>query len=240
MPLSCLSHFWNRIILVGFVFSSLFSLSLLFAQNQGTDVSTISANELVNFHRNPPIIQYLIRQCLYLTSQNLGYIYGSSDPKRGGFDCSGFVHYNLKQLGYINPPRDSTQIYLWLEQNRTLRKVNDEDPDDRQMRYLKPGDILFWEGTYNVKRNPPISHVMIYLGISNTSGRPLMAGASEGRTYRGKSKYGVSVFDFVLPNPKRKRVGWWFWGTVRTNKTRFVGYGTIPQIHQIPVPRAMN
>jgi hypothetical protein len=205
----------------------------LSGQAPPTTTSTISPHDLHNFHHNPPIIQRLIHQCLELTSLNLRYTYGSADPRRGGLDCSGFVHYNLLQLGYKNPPRDSTQIYLWLEANRTLRKVNDENPHDRQLRHLKPGDILFWEGTYNVKRTPPISHVMIYLGTHKITGRPLMAGASQGRTYRGQSRNGVSVFDFVLPNPKHKRISWWFWSTTRTNKTRFVAYGTIPGIHQL-------
>ncbi|MCS7063844.1 MAG: C40 family peptidase [Methylacidiphilales bacterium] len=206
------------------------------SQTNPFPTQTLKPDDILNFHNYPPYLQHLIRICLDLTSRRLSYKYGSADPNQGGFDCSGFVHYTLKQLGYKNPPRDSTQIYLWLQQNRTLKKVNDEDPHDRQLQFLRPGDILFWEGTYKVKRNPPISHVMIYLGIEKNSNRPIMAGASEGRTYHGRPKHGVGVFDFVLPNPKRKRIPWWFWGTIRTNKTRFVGYGSIPNIHLITIP----
>ena len=60
---------------------------------------------------------------------------------------------------------------------------------------LKPGDLLFWSGTYRVKRTPPITHVMLYLGKTKNN-ELLMFGASNGRTYRGKRMNGVSVFDF--------------------------------------------
>ena len=41
-----------------------------------------------------------------------------------------------------------------------------------------------------------------------------MFGASDGRTYQGEKMWGVSVFDFKLPDGK--------------NGSRFVGYGCIP------------
>lgn len=78
---------------------------------------------------------------------------------------------------------------------------------------LKPGDLLFWSGTYSTKNY--ISHVMMYLG-KNSSNQPLMFGASDGRTYLGKKMWGVSVFDFKLPFGK-------------TN-AKFVGYSCIPNL----------
>ncbi|MEI9999248.1 MAG: hypothetical protein WDO13_08775 [Verrucomicrobiota bacterium] len=38
-------------------------------------------------------------------------------------------------------------------------------PDTRYLAgHLKPGDLLFWENTYKPERQPPITHVMIFLG----------------------------------------------------------------------------
>ncbi len=80
---------------------------------------------------------------------------------------------------------------------------------------LKPGDLLFWSGTYIIHRDQPITHVMLYLG-KNKKGERLMFGASDGRTYQGKKMWGVSVFDFKLPDGKGPQ--------------RFVGYGCIPDL----------
>jgi hypothetical protein len=50
-----------------------------------------------------------------------------------------------------------------------------------------------------------------------------MVGASDGRTYQGESRYGVSVFDFKMPVPAKTNEG-------RLTPT-FVGYGHIPGLH---------
>ncbi len=55
--------------------------------------------------------------------------------------------------------------------------------------HLRPDDLLFWSGTYQVKRIPPITHVMLFLG-KNKQNRLLMFGSSNGRPYQGK-KCGV-------------------------------------------------
>ncbi len=44
-----------------------------------------------------------------------------------------------------------------------------------------------------------------------------MIGASDGRSYNGKKVYGVSVFDFKLPN--------------EFSKAKFLGYSCIPDIN---------
>jgi hypothetical protein len=73
---------------------------------------------------------------------------------------------------------------------------------------------MFWSGTYNVTRDPPVTHVMIYLGLNRRTGRRVMVGASEGRRFDEISRYGVSVFDFEMP-----RAG---------GDARFLGYAAIP------------
>ena len=87
---------------------------------------------------------------------------------------------------------------------------------------LAPGDLLFWTGTYNIERDPPITHAMIYLGREKSTNHRIMIGASDGRTYRGESRYGVSVFDFKISAPALTNEG-------RLSPT-FVGYGHIPSL----------
>jgi hypothetical protein len=65
-----------------------------------------------------------------------------------------------------------------------------------------------------VNRDVPISHVMLYLGTEKATGKPVMWGASDGRSYGGKQRFGVSVFDFKLPRSE--------------SKSRFVGFGQLP------------
>ena len=80
---------------------------------------------------------------------------------------------------------------------------------------------MFWSGTYQVNRDVPITHVMIYLGTEKKTKKPVMVGASDGRTYNGERRFGVSVFDFRLPN-----------GTPNKGDPdlipRFEGYASIP------------
>jgi len=87
---------------------------------------------------------------------------------------------------------------------------------------LKPGDLLFWTGTYSIQRDPPITHAMIYLGREKKTGMRVMVGASDGRTYQSQQRFGVSVFDFKMPRADN--------GEIENGKTRprFVGYAHIP------------
>jgi cell wall-associated NlpC family hydrolase len=157
---------------------------------------------------------------LELTRRNLEYNYGSADPANGGMDCSGFVFYVLTQNGVRDVPRDSSQQYVWLRKAGTFRAVNSRKDDTFEIEELVPGDMLFWTGTYSIERDPPITHAMIYLGRKKGTNQRIMVGASDGRTYEGESRYGVSVFDF-----KVSRVG-------KTDEGRlspmFIGYGHIP------------
>ena len=90
---------------------------------------------------------------------------------------------------------------------------------------LKPGDLLFWEGTYETgERLPAISHVMIYLGTLKEDGEGVVFGASSGRRYRGKTIHGVSVFDWDVPDGE--------------SKSRFVGFGPIPGLRRDEVKPA--
>lgn len=71
------------------------------------------------------------------------YVNGGASPS--GFDCSGFVYYVLKQVGY-SPYRTPTNQY---NQGTYVEKTN-----------LQPGDVVFFANTYT----SGISHVGIYAG----------------------------------------------------------------------------
>jgi cell wall-associated NlpC family hydrolase len=177
---------------------------------------TLAATDLVDFENQPVQVQRLIQSALDLTKRNLRYKFGSADPSTGGIDCSGVIQYLLKQAGIADAPRDSTGFYLWTEKAGTLQKVRPEKLDDPALADLRPGDLMFWEGTYDVKRDPPISHIMIYLGREKQTGLPVMVGSSDGRTYAGIRRNGVRVFDFKLPKA--------------SSKAKFVGFARVPSL----------
>jgi peptidoglycan DL-endopeptidase CwlO len=182
--------------------------------------ATISSDELSGYDSYSPAVRKLIDSALALTRQNLDYTYGSADPANGGMDCSGFVYYILRENGVHDVPRDSSEQYVWLRKTGKFNAVLSRNIDSFELDALKPGDLLFWCGTYNINRDPPITHTMIFLGREKGTKKRVMVGSSDGRSYEGKPRFGVSVFDFKLPNPSSdpdaKR------GPI------FVGYGSIP------------
>ncbi|GEM_PF-1285580 len=176
---------------------------------------TIDPSTLAEFDRQPERTKTLIRTALDLAGRGLTYKYGSADPKNGGMDCSGTMFYILKQVGVKNVPRQSDLFYRWVWENGTLKAVAGSTFKSFEFNELAPGDLLFWTGTYSTpNRDPAISHVMLYLGTEKKTGRRLMVGSSDGRTYDSLKRNGVSVFDFHLPKDGKS--------------ARFVGYGRIP------------
>ena len=183
--------------------------------------ATISADEISGYDNYPENIRKIVDTALELTTRNLDYKYGSADPANGGLDCSGFVFYVLTQNGVRDVPRDSSQQYVWVRKSGSFRAVNSRRDDSFELDELKPGDLLFWTGTYSIERDPPITHAMIYLGRKKAGNERIMVGASDGRTYEGESRYGVSVFDFKMPRARGKT------DEGRTSPS-FIGYGHVP------------
>lgn len=182
-------------------------------------VSSLKPESLKEFTELSKPGQELLRYALELTRRNLRYRYGSNDPANGGMDCSGTVSHILNRQGFA-APRMAHLIYLWADNAKTLIRVkNCHALSDPQLARLRPGDLLFWEGTYDIgNRRPPISHVMIYLGHEKSTGRPVMVGASSGRYYAGRPRHGVSVFDFVMPSAK--------------SESKFVAYARVPGLER--------
>jgi peptidoglycan DL-endopeptidase CwlO len=191
----------------------------------GAPNATLSPEAISGFENYPPKVQQLLTSALELTTRNLDYKYGSADPANGGMDCSGFVYYVLKQNGVDNVPRDSSEQYNWLRRSGRFEPVVSQKEDSYEFDNLKPGDLLFWIGTYTIERDPPITHAMIYLGREKNGAR-VMVGASDGRTYQSQQRFGVSVFDFKMPRADKSEVED---GKVHP---RFVGYGHIPGLRE--------
>jgi len=148
---------------------------------------------------------------------HLSYKFGSADPRQGGFDCSGSMYYVMRQSG-LKPPRTSAQQYTWVRNagNITHVPAGVTTLKHASFKKLKPGDLLFWSGTYRPSdgRKVNITHVAMFLGYEK--GRPIMANATEGRRYNGKTKKGYGIYDFYLPKP--------------SSRSKFVGYGPPPGV----------
>ncbi len=200
----------------------LFSIIVLYplicnAQNQLKPAITkpIPISDLVGYLNYPPSVKTLISNAATLTKQNLTYLYGSADPKNHGMDCSGTIYYLLSSNGVKDVPRSANDMYQWVEKNGTLHHVQVNDFNSADFSKLKPGDLLFWSGTYKINNSNSITHVMLYLG-QNSNHEPLMFGSSDGRTYQNKKMWGVSVFDFKLP--------------AKEDSAKFLGYSCIPHL----------
>ena len=189
---------------------------------RGAPNATLLPEAISGFENYPPKVQRLLTSALELTTRNLDYEYGSADPANGGMDCSGFVYFVLKQNGIDDVPRDSSEQYIWLRRTGKFEPVVSLKEDSFEFDNLKPGDLLFWTGTYSTQRDPPITHAMIYLGREKKTGMRVMVGASDGRTYQSQQRFGVSVFDFKMPHADK--------GEIENGKTRprFAGYAHIP------------
>ena len=180
-------------------------------------VSTMLPEEIEGFDAYPAQVQALVRKSLELTTMNLGYQFGSSDPKSGGMDCSGTIFRVLNDCGVKNVPRQSDEFCRWVMRRSILYRTEDTATiKDSAFSALRPGDLLFWTGTYQTStvRELPVSHVMLYLGKRKKDGKPVIFGASDGRTYESERRNGVSIFDFSLPR--------------RDDKSAFYGYGPVP------------
>jgi peptidoglycan DL-endopeptidase CwlO len=188
--------------------------------NKGWPNVSLSPDQIKGYEDDSSKVRQILDAGLALTKDNLGYTYGSADPKNGGMDCSGFIYYILQQNGFPDVPRDSSQQYVWVRKAGDFHAVLSRKEDSFEFDDLKPGDLLFWRGTYNIDRDPPITHTMIYLGREKRTNKRVMVGSSDGRTYDGKQRRGVSVFDFKMPPPPKS-------GDAKISSV-FVGYGSIP------------
>ena len=144
-----------------------------------------------------------------LARGRLSYVFGGSSPAEGGMDCSGTVKHVLSSVGIQNVPRTSFQQYEWLKSGRKMTHTKTIPASMGGRNGLKPGDLIFWGGTYNSGHK--VSHVMIYLG-QGPDGQHYMFGArSRGKT--GMNGSGVDIFKLSSGFQKG-----------------LIGYGTVPGV----------
>lgn len=190
--------------------------------------SSIDPQELAGFDAQPEPIRRLLTAALDLTKRNLTYTYGSADPAAGGMDCSGTVFYLLNAAGFKDVPRDASGQYSWVRKQARFYAVLSKKAENAELDELRPGDLMFWSGTYNIDRDPPVTHTMIYLGKRKSDGKRLMFGASDGRPYDGQRRNGVSVFDFKMPAARSGDKADSTTAAAPDRSPDFAGYGPIP------------
>jgi cell wall-associated NlpC family hydrolase len=182
-------------------------------------VPLLETSELKGFAELPEARQKLIEAAMEAGKEVSGmpYLYGGNGVEDGGFDCSGAIYHVLRKVG-LKPPRTSYGQFLWVKEKSFMNLVSKDaaDADDPSFSHLKPGDLVFWTGTYEPKddRLVNITHVAIFLGYEKKDGRAVMINATDGRSYRGKKGNGFGVYDFRVPR--------------KGGKSRMVAYGTPP------------
>lgn len=192
-------------------------------------VSTLDEEDLREFETQPEAVKSLIRAALALTRLKLTYRYASHEVSNGGMDCSGSVYRVLldeKVPGEI--PRQSDEMCAWTQSKGTFHRTEKVTKlDEAAFEHLRPGDLLFWSRKEGVEpgRKLPITHVMLYLGTREKDGKPVIYGSSDGRSYEGQKRCGVSVFDFSLPKADDPKV-------------EFYGYAAIPGLTKEEVRKA--
>lgn len=185
----------------------------------GEGAANVSTKDLRGFDDLPEARRNVISIAFSTAEEMKGlpYKYGGNGAADGGFDCSGAIHYILHKAG-LNPPRTSADQFLWVKENSKLHLVANsaEDTEHASFSELKPGDLVFWTGTYAPTdgRLVQITHVAIFLGFEKKDGHAVMINATDGRSYRGEKGNGFGVYDFRVP-----REG---------SRSRLVGYGTPP------------
>ena len=184
----------------------------------------IETSQLIEFETLPEDRKRLIAGAIAVAKDSawLPYRFGGSDPKDGGFDCSGAMYFVMRKAG-LDPPRTSAEQFLWLNENGRLTGISPsvKSLDHLEMKNLLPGDLLFWGGTYAPAdgRKVNITHVALFLGHEKKDRRAVMINATDGRSYRGTKANGYGVYDFQLPREGSKAV--------------FMGYGTPPGIAEV-------
>lgn len=119
-------------------------------------------------------------------------------------DCSNTARYLYKLALGIHLPRSSYDQYVFLRDKKKFFPApllpDSELIDAKKLKKkLKTGDLLFWVNTYNIPkyRNPPISHVMIYLGRTRKGNIMKMGGANTfGRGDITKRNGGPDIYTF--------------------------------------------
>jgi 3D (Asp-Asp-Asp) domain-containing protein len=123
-----------------------------------TDVDFVSANKVIEGARD------IMNNGIFGTK--VRYVFGGNDPRGGRLDCSSFTQYVYKVYAGVSLGRTTGQQ---VQEGTKVEKAN-----------LKPGDLVFFKGTYNSSHIYGVSHVGIYIGegkfIHNSSSTAVSIG----------------------------------------------------------------
>jgi LysM repeat protein len=141
-------------------------------------------------------------------------------------DCSNTTRYLYKVTTGIQLPRTASDQYYYLHQQDKAWDVPMSSNGFADVHFLsqnlKPGDLLFWENTYKPERQPPITHVMVFLG-TNDKGQWIMAGSQTSRGgEHNRSNGGPDIYAF---NPTKPCGGYSTWLGLVHHQGRFCAYG---------------
>ncbi len=141
-------------------------------------------------------------------------------------DCSNTSRYLYKVTAGIQLPRTASDQYYYLHLQGKAWDVplNPQGFVDTEFlrRSLKPGDLLFWENTYKPERQPPITHVMVYLG-TNDKGQWIMAGSQSSRGGEHNRRNGGP--DIYVFRPSQPCGGYTTWLGMVHHQGRFCAFG---------------
>jgi cell wall-associated NlpC family hydrolase len=148
------------------------------------------------------------------------------EPRSWAMDCSNTSRYLYKVTAGIQLPRTASDqyYYLHLQGKAWDAPLNSQGFVDTQFlrRNLKPGDLLFWENTYRPERQPPITHVMVYLG-TNEKGQWIMAGSQSSRGGEHNRRNGGP--DIYVFRPSQPCGGYTTWLGLVHHQGRFCAFG---------------
>ncbi len=162
---------------------------------------------------------------------NLGLEYDESWRPPGeshawAMDCSNTSRYIYKVTTGLDLPRTASDQYYYLHLQNKAWDVPQAANGFADVSYLrdnlKPGDLLFWENTYRPERQPPITHVMVFLG-TNEKGQWIMVGSQSSRSGLHARRGGgpdIYVFD-----PQKPSGGYTTWLGLVRHQGRFCAFG---------------
>ncbi len=148
------------------------------------------------------------------------------EARSWAMDCSNTTRYLYKVTAGLQLPRTASDQYYYLHlQGKAwdVPLIAEGLPDTNYLRRnLKPGDLLFWENTYRPERQPPITHVMVFLG-TNAQGQWIMAGSQSSRGGEHNRRNGGP--DVYVFRPSQPCGGYSTWMGIVHHKGRFCAFG---------------
>jgi LysM repeat protein len=178
-------------------------------------------------HSVPPQLK-LLDEAKKLAGFNLNY--NQSWEPQGArrpliMDCSNTSRYLYWKVAGIDIGRTASDQYYFLRLKNRAWDVpqNSQSEPDREYldKNLQVGDLLFWENTYNSHRDPPITHVMVFLG-KNSKSQWIMAGSQSAGCGLTNNHPGPDLYVF---NPFRPSGGYSTWLGFVHKTGRFVAIG---------------